>query len=99
MTAYNESKTGQVWFPEFPLSTLLATGHLYHHSWSIYAIILAGYTIPAEQIAEGIPKRPFTFKFLVEGSEDWPASEITSLLNLPAVSQKRVGPWQEVLVD
>src|SRR5262249_55287672 len=28
VTAYNESKAGNVWFPEFPLSTLLATGHL-----------------------------------------------------------------------
>jgi hypothetical protein len=99
VTAYNESKTGNVWFPEFPLSTLLATGRLYHHSWSIYAIILAGNTISAGQIAEGIPKRPFTLKFLADDSEDSAVKELTSLLKLHVVSQKRVGPWQEMLVD
>src|SRR5262245_47656877 len=68
VTAYNESKSGNVWLPEFPLITLLATGRLYHHSASIYAIIQTGNTISAEQIAEGIPKRPFTLKFLGEES-------------------------------
>jgi len=97
VTAYNESKTSNVWFPEFPLSTLLATGRLYHHSGAIYAIILTGKTtISAGQIAEGIPKRPFTLKFL---GEDSAVKGLTSFLKLHVVSQKRVEPWQELLVD
>jgi hypothetical protein len=100
VTAYNESKTSNVWFPEFPLSTLLATGRLYHHSYSIFAIFLAGKNVPAQQIAEGIPKAPFMLKFLAGDREGTKASEMTSYLKLPAesISQRRVGPWQEVLV-
>jgi hypothetical protein len=100
VTAYNESKTGNVWFPEFPLSTLLATGRLYHHSFSVYAIFLAGKTVPAEQIAEGIPKAPFTLKFLAGNPQGTEAEKMISYLKLHTGSlvQKRVGPWQEVLV-
>jgi len=99
-TAYNESKTSNVWFPEFPLSTLLATGHLYHYSWALYGIFLAGKTVPARQIAEGIPKTPFTLKFLADNVQGTEASKMISYLKLPAGSllEKRVGPWQEVLV-
>jgi hypothetical protein len=98
VTAYNESKTGNVWFPEFPLSTLLATGHLYHHSFSVYAIFLAGKTIPAEQIAEGIPKAPFTLKFLAGNPQGTEAEKMASYLKLHTGSLKRVGPWEELLV-
>jgi hypothetical protein len=96
LTVYNESKTGNVWFPEFPLSTLLATGHLYHHAWSVYAIFLAGKTVSPEQIVEGIPKTPFTLKFLAD--KDGKAKELITYLKLPAGPQKRVGPWEEVFV-
>jgi len=101
VTAYNESKTGNVWFPEFPLSTLLATGRLYHHSFSVYAIFLAGKTVPAEQIAEGIPKAPFTLKFLAGNPQGTQAEKMISYLKLHRGSllQRRVGPWQEVLVQ
>jgi hypothetical protein len=92
LTVYNESKTGNVYFPEFPLSTLLATGHLYHHAFSVYAIFLAGKTVPPEQIVEGIPKAPFTLKFLADRD-----GKVT-YLKLPAGPQKRVGPWEEVFV-
>jgi hypothetical protein len=100
VTAYNESKTGHFWFPEFPLSALLATGHLYHHSFSVLDISLAGKPVPARQIAEGLPKAPFTLKFLSDNPEDSEAEKMTSFLQLPtgSFSQKRVGPWQEVLV-
>jgi hypothetical protein len=100
VTAYNESKTSNVWFPEFPLSTLLATGRLYHHSFSVYAIFLAGKTVPARQIAEGIPQAPFTLKFLAGNLQGTFANEMISYLKLHAgsFSQKRVGPWEEVLV-
>jgi hypothetical protein len=99
VTAYNESKTSNVWFPEFPLSTLLATGHLYHHSYSIYSIFLAGKTVPARQIAEGIPKTPFTLKFFADDRQYTEAKRLMSYLKLPrSLSQKRVGPWQEVFV-
>jgi hypothetical protein len=100
VTAYNESKTGNVWFPEFPLSTLLSTGRLYHNSYAIVAIFLAGKTVPAGQIAEGIPKAPFTLKFLADNREGTEVKEMISYLKLSAesFSQKRVGPWKEVLV-
>ena len=100
VTAYNESKTGNFWFPEFPLSALLATGHLYHHSFSVLDMFLAGKPIPARQIAEGIPKAPFTLKFLADNPEDSEAEKMTSFLK-PATgsfSQKTVGLWKEVLV-
>ena len=84
VTAYNESKTTNVWFPEFPLSTLLATGHLYHHSYSVYAIFLAGKTVPARQIADGIPKTPFTLKFLAGNPQGTEARRMISYLKLPA---------------
>src|SRR5262249_9601003 len=100
VTGYNESKTGNVWFPEFPLSTLLATGRLYHHSFSIYAIFLAVRTIQAEQVSEGVPKAPFTLNFLAVTPHGTEAEKMTSYLKLHTGSplQKRVGPWQEVLV-
>lgn len=100
VTAYNELKTGNFWFPEFPLSALLATGHLYHHSFSVLDMFLAGKPIPARQIAEGIPKAPFTLKFLADNPEDSEAEKMTSFLK-PATgsfSQKTVGLWKEVLV-
>jgi len=96
VTAYNESKTGNVWFPEFPLSTLLATGNLYHHSWAVYQTFLAGKNVPANQIVEGIPKAPFTLKFLA--SDRIKAGQMVSYLKLSALSQRRVGAWEEVLV-
>jgi hypothetical protein len=100
LNAYNESRTGNFWFPEFPLSTLLATGRLYHHSYSVFAIFLAGKTVPAEQFAEGIPKAPFTLKFLADNPQGSEARQMISYLKLPtgSFSQKRVGPWQGVSV-
>src|SRR5262249_23598383 len=64
LTAYNESKSDKVWFPEFPLSSLLATGHLYHFSYGIFDRYLAGKPVSKAQILEGIPPPPFKLKYL-----------------------------------
>jgi hypothetical protein len=81
--------SSNVWFPEFPLSALLAAGRLYHHSWSVFAIFLAGKTVPPRQIAEGIPKAPFTLKFLTGDPEGTAASKMGSYLNFPPDRSRR----------
>lgn len=100
VTAYNESKNGNVWFPEFPLSTLLATGHLYHHAYSLYAIYLGGQTVPIQQLVDGIPKPPFVLKYRIGNPETSEASRMTSYLGLSSASleQKSVGVWQEIWI-
>ena len=107
LTAYHESKSGDTWFPEFPLSTLLATGQLYHHGYSIFAIYLGGFTVSTQQLTEGIPKqRPFKLKYL--GTEE--ADKLITIMKIPPLitimkippgdfTQKEVGPWREVLIQ
>src|SRR5262249_21568028 len=94
-------------FPEFPLSTLLATGQLYHHGYSIFAIYLGGFTVSTQQLTEGIPKqRPIKLKYL--GTEE--ADKLTTIMKIPPLittmkippgdfTQKEVGPWREVLIQ
>jgi hypothetical protein len=99
LTAYEESKSGDTWFPEFPLSTLLATGQLYHHGYSIFAIYLGGFTVSAQQLTEGIPKqRPFKLKYLRGTAE---ADKLITIMKIPPGDfiQKEVGPWREVLIQ
>ncbi len=101
VTAYEESKSDNVWFPEFPLSALLATGRLYHHSYSIYAIFLAGKTVSSQQLAEGIPKAPFRLKYLLDDREGVEAWRMISYMGISPDSllQERIGPWHQVLVQ
>jgi hypothetical protein len=99
LTAYEESKSGDTWFPEFPLSALLATGQLYHHGYSIFAVYLGGFTVSAQQLTEGIPKqRPFKLKYLTGTPE---ADKLITIMKIPPGEfiQKEVGPWREVLIQ
>ena len=101
VTAYQQSKDGNVWFPEFPLSSLLATGRPYHHSYSVHAIFLARKTVSPRQLAEGIPQAPFTLKYLRDDREGVEAEKMLSYLGIPpdSLSDAKVGPWQQVLVQ
>src|SRR5262249_17471644 len=64
LTAYTESKSEKVWFPGYPLSTLLATGRLYHFSYGIFDRYFAGRPVLKAQILEGAPTPPFKLKYL-----------------------------------
>jgi hypothetical protein len=100
LTAYEESKSGNVWFPEFPLSSLLATGHSYHFSYGIFDRYLAGKPVLKEQILEGVPTPPFKIKYLIE-SHCSRADMVPQFLGLSGdiISQRnQKGPWMEVMV-
>jgi hypothetical protein len=108
-TAYEQSKSGDYWFPEFPLSSLLATGRPYHtsaatsvaiihasHSYAIYALSLCGRPVSLQQLSEGMPKAPFKLKYLSDNPENSP---ITFLQVPPgAVTEEQIGPWRQLLV-
>lgn len=99
VTAYQESKGGHFWFPEFPLAMLLATGRIYHHAYSVHAIYLAGDTVPPRQLAEGIPETPFTLKYLAGNSEGVEAASMLALLGLGSIVPEKKGRWRQVLVQ
>jgi hypothetical protein len=61
--AFEESKRSNIWFPEFPLSTLLATGRLYHFSYGVFDRFLAGRPVSVQQLWEGVPQPPFKLKY------------------------------------
>jgi hypothetical protein len=99
LTAYEESKSGKVWFPEFPLSSLLTTGHFYHFSYGIFDRYLAGKPVSKAQMLEGIPTLPFKLKYLQRSSTQ--ADMMPSYLGLSddTISHgEKTGPWVEIMV-
>jgi len=100
LTAYKESRSENVWFPEFPLSGLLATGHFYHFSYGIFDRYLAGKPVSKSQILEGIPSPPFKLKYLPRAYAK--ADMMPQYLGLSddTVSHGReTGPWIEMMVQ
>jgi hypothetical protein len=100
LTAYKESKSDNVWFPEFPLSSLLATGRFYHFSNGIWDRYVASKPVSRAQLLEGIPPPPFKLKYLEESISQ--ASAIPRYLGLSedAISHgKKTGPWVEMIVQ
>ena len=100
LTAYEESKSGNVWFPEFPLSSLLATGHFYHFPYGIFDRYLAGKPVSKAQILEGIPTPPFKLKYLQSSYSK--ADMIPQYLGLSdetIAHGKKTGPWVEIMVQ
>ena len=100
--AYEESKAGNVWFPEFPLSGLLATGRMYHYSYGIFDRFLAWRPPPWQQLVRGIPQVPFTMKYLnPEGSQGSLAERMPIYLGLPSdlVSGQDGGLWRQGVVQ
>jgi hypothetical protein len=96
-TAYKESKSSKVWFPEYPLSSLLATGHLYHFSTGIWDRYLAGKPVSKTQMWDGIPVPPFKLK-----SQQYDPDTISLYLGLTedTISHaKKDGPWTEILMQ
>jgi hypothetical protein len=96
VTAYEQSKGGDYWFPDFPLSSLLATGRPYHNSAAVTTLYLASHPVPLQQFSEGIPKAPFKLKYQ-RGSK---ASKMITFMKIPpdAVTEEQIGPWTELLV-
>jgi len=104
-TAYKESKSSKVWFPEHPLSSLLATGHLYHFSYGIWDRYLAGKPVSKTQMWDGLPVPPFKLK------SHYDPDTISLYLGLTGISlylgltedtishAKKDGPWVEMLVQ
>jgi len=102
LTAYKESKSDNVWFPEFPLSSLLATGHFYHFSYAVFDRYLAGRPVSRAQILEGIPTPPFKLKYLEGANSRTNAFLIPQYLGLSddTISHgKKTGPWVEIIVQ
>jgi hypothetical protein len=101
LTAYNESKSDKVWFPGFPLSSLLATGHLYHFSYGIFDRYLAGKPVSKTQMLEGIPTPPFKLKYLHDSSSS--SDMMPRYLGLSDdkifSSRRTDGLWMEMLVQ
>ena len=99
-TAYEQSKGGDYWFPEFPFSSLLATGRPYHHSYAIYALYLAGRPVSLQQLSEGIPRAPFKLKYLIGNPEGSRADTMITLIKVPpdAGTEEQIGPWRQLLV-
>jgi len=95
LTVYKESKSDKVWFPGFPLSSLLATGHLYHSSRGIFDRYLAGKSVSKAQILEGVPTLPFKLKYLENSTTN--ANPMSWLLGLS--DGKKTGPWVEIIVQ
>ena len=96
-TAYKESKSSKVWFPEHPLSSLLATGHLYHFSYGIWDRYLAGKPVSKTQMWDGLPVPPFKLKSL-----HYDPDTISLYLGLTedTISHaKKDGRWMEILVQ
>jgi len=98
--AYEESKAGNVWFPEFPLSGLLATGRMYHFSNGIFDRFLARRPTPWQQLVRGIPQVPFTMKYLREERTAY-AEKMPIYLGLPLdlFSGKDGGVWRQGVVQ
>ena len=100
LTAYKESKSDKVWFPEFPLSSLLATGRLYHFSYGIFDRYLAGKPVSKAQILEGIPTLPFKLKYLQRSYSQPNLMPQYLGLSDDTISQgKKTGPWVEMIVQ
>jgi hypothetical protein len=102
LTAYKESKSDNVWYPEFPLSSLLATGHFYHFSYAVFDRYLAGRPVSRAQILEGIPTPPFKLKYLEASNSHTNAFLIPQYLGLSddTISHgKKTGPWVEIIVQ
>ena len=100
LTAYKESKSDNVWFPEFPLSSLLATGHLYHFSYALCDRYLAGRHVSTAQILEGIPTPPFKLKYLeASKSQANLVPEYLGLSDDTISHRKKTGPWIEIIVQ
>jgi hypothetical protein len=102
LTAYEESKSDNVWFPEFPLSSLLATGHFYHYSYGIFDRYLAGKPVSKAQILEGIPTPPFKLKYLQSSGHSSEADMMPQYLGLSdnTISHgKKIGLWVEMMVQ
>jgi hypothetical protein len=78
----------------------LASGHLYHHGWSIFAVDLAGKSVSMQRLAEGMPKAPFKLKYLT-GDQYQAVEMMIKNMKIPPedFTQKQVGPWQELLVQ
>jgi hypothetical protein len=95
LTVYKESKSDKVWFPGFPLSSLLSTGHLYHFSRGIFDRYLAGKSVSKAQILEGVPTPPFKLKYLENSTTN--ANPMSWLLGLS--DGKKTGPWVEIIVQ
>ena len=99
-TAYKESKSNKVWFPEFPLSSLLATGHLYHFSYGIFDRYLAGRPVSKTQMLEGIPTPPFKLKYLPDSGTNADMVPLYLGLSSDVISGKRKeGAWVEMPVQ
>jgi hypothetical protein len=98
--AYQEYKRSSVWFPEFPLSGLLATGQMYHFSYGIFDRFLARRPPSHQQILQGIPKMPFTLKYLKNST--WTKAEEAPMylgVALDPASGKERGLWREIFVN
>jgi hypothetical protein len=98
LTVYKESKSDKVWFPEFPLSSLLSTGHLYHFSPGIFDRYRAGKTVSKAQILEGIPTPPFKLKYLSTNIARR-MSQYFDLSDDTTSHGKKKGPWVEIIVQ
>jgi len=99
LTAYKESKSSKVWFPEFPLSSLLATGNLYHFPNGIADRYLAGKPVSKTQMWEGFPSPPFKLKSLQGDPETVTISLYLGLSGDTISHAKKDGPWDEMLMQ
>jgi hypothetical protein len=100
LTVYKESKSDKVWFPGFPLSSLLSTGHLYHFAPGIFDRYRAGKTVSKAQILEGIPTPPFKLRYLESSTTN--AHRMSQYLGLSDDTTshgKKTGPWVEIIVE
>jgi len=96
-TAYKESKSSKVWFPEYPLSSLLATGHLYHFSYGIFDRYLADKPVSKTQMWDGFPVPPFKLKSLRYEPDTIPP--YLGLTEDTISHAKKDGPWMEMFVQ
>jgi hypothetical protein len=52
---YDRAHPGQVYFPWFPLSSLLAEGKLYHFDWGVLDRNMGGAFVTPDHLAHGLP--------------------------------------------